>query len=62
MEGQKMLLFETKFDEIEASAIELVETGRQNYSVFFYFLEPNLNFKPDVNPSVFTIGFYFVSF
>ena len=57
-----MLLFETKFDEIEASAIELVETGRQNYSVFFYFLEPNLNFEPDVNPSVFTIGFYFVSF
>ena len=57
-----MLLFETKFDEIEASAIELVETGRQNYSVFFIFLEPNLNFEPDVNPSVFTIGFYFVSF
>ena len=56
-----MLLFETKFDEIEASAIELVETGRQNYSVS-YFLEPNLNFEPDVNPSVFTIGFYFVSF
>ena len=57
-----MLLFATKFDEIEELRDRTSGNGKAKLQCFFYFLEPNLNFEPDVNPSVFTIGFYFVSF